>query len=176
MPGAVPYELALATSSKTVVWMTILWAYPSGLRFDLSLRLREPQPHGNPMRGPFFEGLTDPLTGTLGWRPSEQFRFAVKYADGRTVDNHPRSEHAPPSAGDPPPAAGIELRAVGISLSPQSSDDLYWLWPLPPPGPIGFSCDWLAMGIDPTVVELDAGPIRDAASRAVELWPPGRPI
>ncbi|MGB9484454.1 MAG: hypothetical protein WCB86_11230, partial [Candidatus Dormiibacterota bacterium] len=176
MPGALPYELPLVASDKTVIWITMLWAYPTGFRFDLNLRLPEPQRHGNPMRGLLFQGQIDPLTGTLGWRPGEEFRFAVTYANGRTVDNHPRSENAPPSAADPPPAAGIELRAVGVTLSPQSSDGFYWLWPLPPPGPIGFFCEWLAMGIDPTVVEVDAGPIREAASRAVELWPPGRPI
>ncbi|HUY09997.1 MAG TPA: hypothetical protein VMW80_11245 [Candidatus Dormibacteraeota bacterium] len=44
----------MAASSKTVIWMTMLWAYPTGSQFDLSLRLREPQTHGNPMRGPLF--------------------------------------------------------------------------------------------------------------------------
>ena len=48
----------------------------------------------------------------------------------------------------------------------------YWLWPLPPAGPLRFACTWPD---EETIAELDA-PIRDAAARAVELWPDDRPV
>jgi hypothetical protein len=51
----------------------------------------------------------------------------------------------------------------------------YWLWPLPPAGPLRFACAWPDEGIEETTAELDAA-IRDAAARAVELWPDDRPI
>lgn len=86
------------------------------------------------------------------------------------------TEHSPPSASDPPPEVGIELMRGRIRLNPQLQDEHYWVWPLPPPGPIDFVCGWPAMGIGATQVALDAGPIRDAATRSVELWPLGRPI
>lgn len=41
-----------------------------------------------------------------------------------------------------------------------------WVWPLPPPGPMTFACEWPAMDIPLTFYELDAQPILDAAGRA----------
>jgi hypothetical protein len=176
MPGAVPYEALLAASSRAVIWISILWAYPAGFQFDLSLRLRDPQAHGNPTSGPLFVREVNPVTGAREWRPGEEFRFALRFSDGRTADNRSRVEHSPPSASDPPPEVGIELMRGRIRLNPQLQDEHYWVWPLPPPGPIDFVCGWPAMGIGATQVALDAGPIRDAATRSVELWPLGRPI
>jgi hypothetical protein len=175
MPGAVPTEALLAASAKAVVWISILWAYPTGFQFGLSLRIREPQAHGNWASGPLFAGELYPETGALEWRPGERFHFALSFADGRTVDNRPRIDHAPPSASDPAPKRGIELRSESIRLSPQTLDELYWVWPLPPSGPIRFLCEWAAMGVGPTLVEVDAGPLRDASARSVVLWPLVRP-
>lgn len=42
----------------------------------------------------------------------------------------------------------------------------YWLWPLPPPGPLTFVCAWPSQGLLPTKAEIDAAPLREAASRA----------
>src|SRR5256885_6760927 len=47
----------------------------------------------------------------------------------------------------------------------------YWVWPLPPPGPVAFVCEWPAFGIPESRAELHARLILDAAARAVELWP-----
>ena len=46
----------------------------------------------------------------------------------------------------------------------------YWVWPLPPPGPLAFVCEWRAVGIPLTRVEVDAAPIIAAARRATVLW------
>jgi hypothetical protein len=45
-----------------------------------------------------------------------------------------------------------------------------WLWPIPPPGPVAFVCEWPALQIPLTRTTLDAEVIRDAARRAVVLW------
>ena len=50
-------------------------------------------------------------------------------------------------------------------------DMRYWVWPLPPPGPVAFVCEWPAFGIPESRAELDARLILDAAARAVESWP-----
>jgi hypothetical protein len=47
-----------------------------------------------------------------------------------------------------------------------------WLWPIPPRGPVAFVCEWPALEIPLTCATLDAEVIRDAARRAVVLWPP----
>ena len=47
----------------------------------------------------------------------------------------------------------------------------YWLWPLPPPGPLRISCEWPLVDIAMTTVEIDANNLLEAASRARSLWP-----
>jgi hypothetical protein len=176
MPGAVPYEAVLAASSDAVIWISVLWAFPVGFQFTLSISTREARARRNYVSGPFFLPERDAETGKPDWGPGEQFHFAVHFPDGRVADNRPRIQNAPPAPRDPPPEVGIALRSGRMGLSPQLSEATYWVWPLPPPGPIGFVCEWPAMGIGATQVALDAGPIRDAATRSVDLWPLGPPI
>ena len=45
-----------------------------------------------------------------------------------------------------------------------------WLWGLPPPGPLTFTCQWPAEQIPPSQAELDAGLLLEAAARATTLW------
>lgn len=42
----------------------------------------------------------------------------------------------------------------------------YWVWPLPPPGSLVLACEWPALDIPLTRCEIDAQPIREAATRA----------
>jgi hypothetical protein len=46
----------------------------------------------------------------------------------------------------------------------------FWLWPLPEPGTIRVSCEWPAVEIPLSTVEIDAGDLTAAAERAVPLW------
>jgi hypothetical protein len=46
-----------------------------------------------------------------------------------------------------------------------------WVWPLPPAGPLAFVCEWPARQVGESRVELDARSVRQAAERAVTLWP-----
>lgn len=50
-------------------------------------------------------------------------------------------------------------------------DGEYWLWPLPPPGPLAFVCEWPARGIPQTRSEVDASLVCDAAEQAEIIWP-----
>jgi len=45
-----------------------------------------------------------------------------------------------------------------------------WVWPLPPPGPLTFACEWPAAGIELTLVETDAQLVIDASERAQQLF------
>ena len=47
----------------------------------------------------------------------------------------------------------------------------FWMWPLPPIGPLFFVCEWPAAEIPLTRVEVDSQPLRDAAGRSRELFP-----
>jgi len=73
----------------------------------------------------------------------------VLFADGRkvtTLDEHWGSE------GEPEQPI---LESGSGGGSPGHYDSEYWLWPLPPPGPLVFVCEWAAVGIAETRTEID---------------------
>jgi len=46
----------------------------------------------------------------------------------------------------------------------------YWLWPLPPPGPLTWVASWAEVGSTETTVEVDASVLEEAAASAEQLW------
>jgi hypothetical protein len=73
---------------------------------------------------------------------------------------------------DPPP--GPAMHEHGGGGGGRSWRQTYWIWPLPPPGPLSFVCEWPAGGIALTRSEINAQTIRDAADRAQVLFPEQR--
>lgn len=172
IPGAVALQAVMAASSKAVVLVSVLWACPVGFWYGLSVRLRDPQPHGIPEIGPFFQPRSRGLeSGSVMYGAGEQFHFTVAFADGRTP--RLRGMVTAPSPDDPEPDSGIAHRELGGGGTAQRTYSTWWVWPLPPPGPISFLCSWPAMAIGDTCVEMDSGPIREGAARALVLWPQG---
>jgi hypothetical protein len=98
----------------------------------------------------------------------EHLRFGVGLPDGRNlVAGHCDDDEREPSA---------RLMPRGGSHGPLMLSRDYWLWPLPPEGPLQIAVEWTDEGIDETVVAIDSAPLREAAGRAVELWPDERPV
>jgi hypothetical protein len=46
----------------------------------------------------------------------------------------------------------------------------YWLWPLPPAGPLRWVAEWPEMGAPETSVEVDASVLSAAAAESEQLW------
>ena len=154
LPGLVPWCVVLARTDDTVVALTQAAAYPQGVALTVTM-LQRP---GTEARGhPHWQ-----MEGT-----ATMLRVGALFADGRRalVDD----TFVPP---------GVEVDGSTAHLTPQegnggglTSRQSYWLWPLPPAGPLGVYCEWPGRGIPETKVELDAGDLVAAAARAVELWP-----
>lgn len=68
-------------------------------------------------------------------------------------------------------ATAARFRAEGERGGPRSSFWRWWAWPLPPPGPLEFVCEWPPFGIPETRAGLDGQLILDAAARSIRLWP-----
>ena len=96
MLGAVPYEALLAASSKAVIWISILWAYRTGFQFELGLRIQKSKAHSNWVSGTLSATEVNLEKGALEWKRAERLYFDLSFSDGRTVDNRPRVERAPP--------------------------------------------------------------------------------
>jgi hypothetical protein len=90
----------------------------------------------------------------------------IGFADGRKASNLGRR---PFTDGEEP--APPVLTQGGGGGGGQIWDMEQWVWPLPPPGPLAFVCEWPARGIVESRTEIDARSILQAAERAVTLWP-----
>jgi hypothetical protein len=98
-------------------------------------------------------------------RTDELLRFGVQFADGRKATNLDRPSYDPDREPDRPV---LIQHGGGGGLA---WDMEHWVWPLPPPGPFTFVCEWPARGIEESGAEIDAGSILEAAGRAVTFWP-----
>jgi hypothetical protein len=150
--ATVPFDLVLVNTGDVAVAVGEMAAYPSGVSFVVRVVLRTPAHHD------MFFRLHHPAPGG--------FRFGVELGDGRRVV----ADHGPQEPGDGPMLCPRGGHGGGLSYELG-----YWLWPLPPDGPLRFACAWPDEGIEEATAELEA-PIREAAARAVELWPDERPV
>jgi hypothetical protein len=162
LPGIAPVELIITRTKETVVAIPGIQAYPAGFNLTLSLRLRTLS--AREQQVPYQLGFAAFEGDAL---PDEFLRFGVQFADGRKTTNLDRLPD------------DLEGQAPGRPVLHQHSagggdwawDMEYWVWPLPPAGPLVFVCAWPSRGIAESRAEVDAGVILDAAGRAVTLWP-----
>jgi hypothetical protein len=160
LPAMLTPDLMLAHTGDVAVCIPLLSAYPAGFELELVVIARTD----------VGERLIWALHPSHSRRPSsmtveEIFRFAVLYADGRAATN--LEQHL----GLAPGAQGLTMTPSSSGSAPGNSGMVYYVQPLPPPGPLTFICEWPAQGIAETRVEIDAQRILDASTRAVRLWP-----
>ena len=148
--ATVPFDLVLANTGDVAVAVGGMTAYPTGVSFTVRVVRREAASDD------LFFRLHHPGPGGL--------RLGVELADGAKVIAD-RSE----------PGRGPTLTPRGGGGGGLSFELGFWLWPLPPAGPLRFACAWPDEGIEETTAELEA-PIHEAAARAIELWADDRPV
>ncbi len=100
-------------------------------------------------------------------------RIGLELADGTRVSNLGRRRPWGPGRDEEPEGPLFFHHGGGGSMGHGDSATLhndYWLWPLPPAGPIRVSCEWPIVGIPLATVEVD-GALAAAAAGVVPLWP-----
>jgi hypothetical protein len=164
IPAAVAGELLMLRTEAAAVALGSLRCYPHGFGFSLHVRVRR------------LEDGTDLLGDPFGRRrrhfggdtPTDQMlRLGIEFADGRRTATNNR--HA--GFGDDFPADQLLLQEGSSGSSDRRWDGDFWVYPLPPDGPVTFVSSWLARGVTESRVEMDGAAIRAAAGRAIELWP-----
>jgi len=159
----VPADVMLIRTEQVAVAIGSIRAYPAGFEFALHTRLRHPDETGH--------GGPDPLEPRVPWRgrqvPGDVLRLGLMYADGRRTATHA----ARPLAEDDTDPGRLVMLECGSRGSPRRWDGDFWVHPLPPPGPVTFVGSWPQYGVAEIRVELDGAAIREAAGRAVTLWP-----
>jgi hypothetical protein len=182
--GVVPLELLLARSDKAAVVIESATVYPAGMEFVIDVRWRERSeewlwPGGYGRRRKHGGGLPDDL-----------FRAGVQFPDGSKATSLGSGLDMPIAV-----AHGVEEQGVAAGLvadDEESEEEVvrsgpllklrsaggggqrysqsFWLWPLPPEGPLSFVCEWPAFDIGLSRVDVDSALFRDAASRSRPLW------
>jgi hypothetical protein len=161
----VPLELVLAQTGEVAVCISRLSGYPSGFEFDLVT-----------MAAPGARAELDPMlfgphqhhmlrsTGPGELSP-ELLRIGVQFADGSKATNVGGFHH------DSDLPKGPVMHPGGGGGGGGDWRQSEWVWPLPPPGPLSFVCEWPAAGIELSRTEIDAQLILDAAARARVIFP-----
>lgn len=160
LPGAVALELVVAQNEQAAVYIGRCAAYPTGLDFEVHVLASASAAHD-----------LDPSLNGIYHRPGrdstyeEMLRFGVAFADGRKASNLGGFTHP----GEDP--EGPVLTGMGGGGGGGRWHQGFWMWPLPPIGPLAVVCEWPAAGIPLTRIEVDSEPLRDAAHRSRELFP-----
>ena len=160
LPGIVPIDtLHFDRSEQAAIAIIGISAYARGFEFFLARRIRPGTP-----------GLDqDPTPDMVRRRRGEPegFPVSVQFSDGRTaISGRPRGDSEP---------TGPLLQSRGGGGTSHSQLLRWWVWPLPPAGPLEFICQWPVYGIGETRIGIDGQLILDAARRSVQLWPEDDP-
>lgn len=164
LPMAVPTTFVVARTDDLAIGIHSICAYPAGFEFTVStLSLVE---RGHLHATGSLEHMV--RGGQLRELPGEFMRLGIVFSDGRNATNL-GSSGPPSTAGSSDPM----LQAGGGGGGRRRQDYAYYVWPLPPEGPLRFVCEWPAYGIPESSVSVEAGPILEAAHQAIALWPEG---
>jgi hypothetical protein len=146
-------RLASVFEDRIVLAVVDVVGYSTGFELVLWTRFRasERRP-GRPLHDP-FHGM----------------RFGVQFSDGRKADSAGRGLTLGFGARGEAPQGPLVMGRGGGGGS-NGWQQKYWIWPLPPPGPLTFGVQWQAVGLDEARLECDAQPILDAAAGSTKLW------
>ncbi|GAA0312725.1 hypothetical protein [Kineococcus aurantiacus] len=174
LAGVVPVELVLGRSDSTVLTLSGLRAFPTGLGMVLGVRVRGPLGRRD-LNSEVFDGPYEHVQDAA-WQRG-RLKWGFELADGQRVTNlDPGPWGEQPTGPDGAPDDTWQpsrplLTGGGGDASRRSANRDHWLWPLPPAGRLRVVCQWLEQGIELTSHELDADLLRQAAERARPLWP-----
>lgn len=97
--------------------------------------------------------------------PDDLLRFGILYPDDSKWTN---LDWSFPSLDEEP--VGPVVIGRGGGGGGDSWEMSYWLWPLPPDGPLTFVAAWPALEIEESAATVDGGAIRRAATEAEVVW------
>jgi hypothetical protein len=149
-PRVAASALLLTRTDLVAVFVAAVWAFREGFTFWV--------------KAPFKEAGA----ALQQWPDEEALHVGVQFSDGRKAANASR---LPSPAGSVP--AGLILRPHSFGGGPGDWNLSYWVWPLPPAGPVTFVCEWPALDIPETRADIDGQLILDAAPHSIQIWPNG---
>ena len=166
----VALNFVLGQSAKAVIWIPSVTVYPDGFELQLEIRQRDGEAWSDQQSRRLHHGGSRRPDGELD---PELLRYGIELSDGRKATN--LNPGTGPGDWDTPPAGPIlSAGACGGGRLAGGGARLhhgYWVWPLPPEGPLAFVCEWPIADIPETRTEIDSALLRDAAAEAIIVWP-----
>jgi len=156
--GSLPWELVVVSSLKGFAVMRNFEALPEGLKFEVSLMAPDDVHH-------------DPRGKSEAVRPFGGPKIIAVYSDGRRSRTLWREHKDVPPTSETP-ILWLSGGSHGSTRGAEIGDYLFWLWPLPPPGPLTFVADWERKGVEEVDLVVDATALVHAARAAVKLREP----
>ncbi|MEV0131767.1 hypothetical protein AB0H83_25310 [Dactylosporangium sp. NPDC050688] len=163
-PAVIGDCYVLAQNDEAAIAVHGLTVYSTGFEFTVNALLRDDDRRGR-IFGPGFRHPLRPDEAV----PDEFLRVGVRFADGAAMTNL-RGPGFPPSGE---PVRGPLLVPNGASSDGRRYTAAFWVWPLPPPGPVTLVCEWPVMHLAESHVDIDAHAITEAAGRSTPIWPYG---
>lgn len=159
----------VSTQPGVVVGLTDCVAFSTGFQFGIAIRTKE-----EISASALGFGGAPPAATSTGW----QLRVAVKFADGReavTSGHRPGPEiaayfSAVQEGKEPDLPAGPVIGGGEGGGGGKHWDFRYWVWPLPPDGPLTIVIEWHAAGIRHATHVMDGGSIRRAGATSKSIW------
>jgi hypothetical protein len=142
--------LLLGQAETVAVAVTAVWGFSTGFEFWVGARFRQ--------KWAAIEDETD----------DQAMHIGLQYADGRKIGD---VGHLPSAAGSL--AGGLLLRPTSFGAGLWQKSRVYWVWPLPPPGPLAFVFEWARFGISEQQTVTDGQLVVDAARLSYQIWPEG---
>jgi len=163
LPRIAAIDVVMVHTDAVAIGLSGLWCYPSGFEFGVEVVLRQPDRRGRLSHAMHQVHMLEPGEPI----PPEMLRIGLQFADGTKVTNLP-GPRRPYGHGEPDKPI---LFGGGRGGSDRYQSHQFWVWPLPPPGPLTFVCEWPHFQIGETQTTIDAQVVLDAAARASSLWP-----
>jgi len=150
-----PVRMHLLASPIASIVLGNLIAYSTGLEFMLGIR--------------YDRAVLDPMGGCGHYYqdddPDRCLRIGLQLGDGTRVTSldylRRGDEESPPT---------WELTQTWGGGGGDTFQKRWWLWPLPPPGPVLFVLEWPAATGERITARLDGEAIRLAASQSIRFW------
>ena len=159
----VPVQQFLTAGDEAVVVLSSCVAYTTGFQLGVGIRRKfEPPPLRNPR-----------LHREM---PEMSLEVGVRFADGRETSRARDAEQrraffeAFSAGSEPPPPPGPMIGSSGGGGGGRRWDWTYWIWPLPPDGPMTVMARWPAGKVPDGEVHVDGSAIRIAGERSEKLW------
>jgi len=160
LPVTVPGDLVLISQPGALVGIGPICAYPVGFTFYLMASLDSTV--ANPPELLFL--------GRTTYERQNMTRFLIRYSDGMTAASGHNRRAA--EKGE------LTLRYCGEQRQPNRNwvrqESMWWVSPLPPPGPVEFQIHLPALQQATGATDCDGTAIIQAASRSEILWPGAR--